>query len=431
MALTKTPIELSSTPSIVDGGNATAITIDSSEKVGIGNSSPANKLAVNGAISIEGAAAAGISEGLLIDWSTNLARFLTYDSSSGSEIAFFTQPNGGSTTERVRIKEDGGFVLTPAAGGHAVFNEGSIDADFRVETNDSANMLFVNGGDNNVSINANNTDSVTNSATALAARTLIINGNEGEGSDNLSFFAMADGTGNYGMEVSNSAHTAQYDLLINPIMGGNVGIGTTSAGQTLSVNASGGANFFVSRTGQTGGLYIESDGTNGVIRNPASSPILLQTDGANTRASVTNDGITFNGDTAAANALDDYEEGTWTPVSKSDSTTIGTTVNFAKYVKIGSWVYVTAFVSRADATSLSGNFTLEGLPYQPASGSAQVNGAFWFDTTGTDTVTTIYFVAGQNYVQAKLVGSSGNYATADLFQQGRPFYMSGSYMVAF
>ena len=36
MALTKTPIELSSTPSIVDGGNATAITIDSSERILIG-----------------------------------------------------------------------------------------------------------------------------------------------------------------------------------------------------------------------------------------------------------------------------------------------------------------------------------------------------------------------------------------------------------
>ena len=27
-------------------------------------------------------------------------------------------------------------------------------------------------------------------------------------------------------------------------------------------------------------------------------------------------GITFNGDTASANALDDYEEGTWTPTWK-------------------------------------------------------------------------------------------------------------------
>ena len=42
MANTKIPVELSSTPSIVDGGNATAITIDSSENVGIGTASPSN-----------------------------------------------------------------------------------------------------------------------------------------------------------------------------------------------------------------------------------------------------------------------------------------------------------------------------------------------------------------------------------------------------
>jgi len=38
---TKIPVELSSTPGIVDGSNATAITIDSSERVGIGTASPA------------------------------------------------------------------------------------------------------------------------------------------------------------------------------------------------------------------------------------------------------------------------------------------------------------------------------------------------------------------------------------------------------
>ena len=36
MANTKIPVELSSTPGIVDNSNATAITIDSSENVGIG-----------------------------------------------------------------------------------------------------------------------------------------------------------------------------------------------------------------------------------------------------------------------------------------------------------------------------------------------------------------------------------------------------------
>ena len=43
MALTQVPIELSSTPGIVDNSNATAITIDSSENVGIGTGSPAAK----------------------------------------------------------------------------------------------------------------------------------------------------------------------------------------------------------------------------------------------------------------------------------------------------------------------------------------------------------------------------------------------------
>ena len=46
---TKIPVELSSTPGIVDESNATAITIDSSEKVGIGDTSPIAKLTVKAA----------------------------------------------------------------------------------------------------------------------------------------------------------------------------------------------------------------------------------------------------------------------------------------------------------------------------------------------------------------------------------------------
>ena len=44
MANTKIPVELSSTPGIVDNSDATAITIDSSELVGIGTSSPVTHL---------------------------------------------------------------------------------------------------------------------------------------------------------------------------------------------------------------------------------------------------------------------------------------------------------------------------------------------------------------------------------------------------
>ena len=47
---TKVPSELSSTPGIVDNSDATAITIDSNENVGIGTTSPTQKLEVNGTV---------------------------------------------------------------------------------------------------------------------------------------------------------------------------------------------------------------------------------------------------------------------------------------------------------------------------------------------------------------------------------------------
>jgi len=110
-----------------DGGSE-RMRIDSSGNVGIGTTSPANKLAVNGAISIEAAASAGISEGLLIDYSTSLARFLTYDSSSGSDIAFYTQPSGGSTTERLRITSTGNISHTTEGTGNGYMNFTNNDA---------------------------------------------------------------------------------------------------------------------------------------------------------------------------------------------------------------------------------------------------------------------------------------------------------------
>jgi hypothetical protein len=52
-------------------------------------------------------------------------------------------------------------------------------------------------------------------------------------------------------------------------------------------------------------------------------------------------GITFNGDTAAANELDDYEEGTWTPTATpSTSGTITLSSTTASYTKIGNTVSV-------------------------------------------------------------------------------------------
>jgi hypothetical protein len=56
----------------------------------------------------------------------------------------------GVFAERLRIDSLGGLITNPAAGGHAVFNEGGIDADFRVESDGNAHMLFVDAGNDQV-----------------------------------------------------------------------------------------------------------------------------------------------------------------------------------------------------------------------------------------------------------------------------------------
>jgi len=142
-------------------------------------------------------------------------------------------------------------------------------------------------------------------------------------------------------------------------------------------------------------------------------------------------GGAYLGGTAAANKLDDYEEGTWTPITKAGATTITTTVSYAKYVKIGSLVYVTAYVTRNDTGSLTSFLSIEGLPFQVAAGSAQMSGSIWFDNTGTDEVATNYFVGSSSSFYPKKVAAGVDYVTADQFANNRPYYVSGVYQVAF
>nr|BAR36718.1 hypothetical protein [uncultured Mediterranean phage uvMED] len=76
-------------------------------------------------------------------------------------------------------------------------------------------------------------------------------------------------------------------------------------------------------------------------------------------------GITFNGDTATANALDDYEEGTWTPAfyTYSGVTTTSITNHLATYTKIGNIVHLYAKIS-VTLSSLPGQtVTITGLPF--------------------------------------------------------------------
>jgi len=71
-------------------------------------------------------------------------------------------------------------------------------------------------------------------------------------------------------------------------------------------------------------------------------------------------GITFNGDTSAANALDDYEEGTWTPVIGSGSTT---NIYSPRYTKIGNLCTISFSAYGFSDNSSNTSLYFTGLPF--------------------------------------------------------------------
>ena len=99
-------------------------------------------------------------------------------------------------------------------------------------------------------------------------------------------------------------------------------------------------------------------------------------------------GIKFNGDSAATNALDDYEEGLWTPTIASGGSVSSTS---ARYTKIGDTVRVTARLSSFSFTSVDGtHLAIGGLPYSMHSDS---NVGFAWGDTGTQGK-AVYFWSG-------------------------------------
>jgi hypothetical protein len=70
--------------------------------------------------------------------------------------------------------------------------------------------------------------------------------------------------------------------------------------------------------------------------------------------------------------LNDYEEGTWTPVLATDNvtfTSVGYTIQVGKYTKVGNLVTVTGTIQTNSVVigSASGNVWITGLPFtQPS-----------------------------------------------------------------
>jgi hypothetical protein len=163
-----------------------------------------------------------------------------------------------------------------------------------------------------------------------------------------------------------------------------VGIGTNSPSAALEVyNGTGGQSLFVKFSAISyESLQMGVDATGARIQSLSATKPLYFTVNDQEQLRITSDGylrmasgssgIQFGGDTAAANTLDDYEEGTWTPVYEPGTgsfTTMTMDVVSATYTKIGRQVTVIANIrtDNVDATGASGNLQIGGLPFTPGS----------------------------------------------------------------
>jgi hypothetical protein len=123
---------------------------------------------------------------------------------------------------------------------------------------------------------------------------------------------------------------------------------------------------------------------------------IWQTSGTERMRILSSGGITFNGDTAAANALDDYEEGTWTPDVFNNGKSSSWTTKIGTYQKIGQFVFAEfACDSGASAPSAGGALILSGLPYNIAgmATAARIIGTAYCNTT-TNSPAPIFFYGG-------------------------------------
>lgn len=160
-----------------------------------------------------------------------------------------------------------------------------------------------------------------------------------------------------------------------------VGVGTTSPSHIVHAKTTGSDYIFAESTSSSDniGLRMKNGDRDWYVLNDASGVLQFYdgTDNA-THMRLTNDpylrlgggGIQFNGDTAAANALDDYEEGTFTPVFDQSGTAISgvtTDINTGKYTKIGNKVTVQIYLHTTAAGSPTTNaLTVGDLPFNAA-----------------------------------------------------------------
>jgi hypothetical protein len=152
-------------------------------------------------------------------------------------------------------------------------------------------------------------------------------------------------------------------------------------------------------------------------------------------------GIDFSGIGTAAEILDDYEEGTWTPKLQdgtlSDLEGVTYWVQNASYIKIGSRVFYQGNLVVNSTGTLTGGVNIAGLPYtskssgEPPPSPVIVGQASSLALPSAGDSVGGWVGSGRTYIQMhkwSLTGGTDNLTAAEWSSQGGMIF-GGSYEV--
>jgi hypothetical protein len=211
------------------------------------------------------------------------------------------------------------------------------------------------------------------------------------GTDKSDGAGLASSTTNYSTVMGSIGATAAHIVTNNSVKmtvlsGGNVGIGTAAPNSQLTVGGTGQSSTesqILTSTSGAGYLYF-GDGTSGAARYAGyigyyhNGDYMTLNTAAVPRIRLDADGLKFNADTAAANALDDYEEGTWVPLmggwSSATRKSAGST-NAGRYTKIGDMCTVFGTMHWNGSETIAGGILVSGLPFTAVGSGVRAAGA--------------------------------------------------------
>jgi hypothetical protein len=163
---------------------------------------------------------------------------------------------------------------------------------------------------------------------------------------------------------------------------GNVGIGTDSifnpggsVQKSLELSGSSYSTIYLSANSATVRGQFGADNVNGFVEIGARTnhPFRILTNNTERMRILSSGGLTFNGDTSAANALDDYEEGTFTPTltasTSNPTVTYDATSTSGRYTKIGNQVTISFEVRWTALSGGSGDVRISNLPFTAFNGN--------------------------------------------------------------